>query len=100
MVQKSDKWGLSFSLAEQTIMNRLSNNLKSAYIEAKVTRDPKVTMECVIFDEEIEDWQNYLSGKPVIDGRNFDPFVSVETCLTASTIVTKIAEIHQRSPQL
>ena len=97
VVQKSDKWRLSFSLAEQTIMNRLSDNLRSAYIEAKVARDPKVTLECVIFEEGI----NPSSGKPLIDGRKLIPsyllklvlFDCIEEC-------HKMEEKHWRSPPL
>ena len=44
IVQQSDKLRLSFSLAKQTILNRPSGNLRSAYIEAKVAQDPRVTV--------------------------------------------------------
>ncbi|MCP3660817.1 MAG: hypothetical protein GY830_11145, partial [Bacteroidetes bacterium] len=114
VVQKSDKWRLSFSLAEQTIMNRLSDNLRSAYIEAKVARDPRVTFHCVIFEEEIEDWENHLSGKPWIDGRKLIPsyllklvlFDCIEDChkngrdtldITSATIFSKLHKCLQEN---
>ena len=80
LVPKAGYWRLSFSLAEQLIMQRLSWEQKSAFVGAKVILHPAVSCKVVVYDDSEENCATCDNGSQSIDVCDVDDQNETDDC--------------------
>ena len=89
VVSKSGSWRLSFSLAEKSIFQQLSNESKEAYICAKIALHPAVSGRFFIVNSGINTFETGQNIQYIEGGWEFD---NTEAMNTGEAMEVEIAE--------